>query len=615
MRSIVVSGSVDVASSPEDVWTFVSDTDRTNRLIGHEVLYRPIDPASSATGARFVAETRTGGFKLTYDELPFEWTHGKSFKVERRMRGGLLESYTLAWSLTPSRTIERGTRVDVTLELLPRYAVVRPVVWFQARGFVRRLTALAEAIDAHVRDNAPSPYRQPVSAADAHLVTNGIAALKKAGVREPLAERIGAHLREAPDADLVRVRPFELADAWACDRRELLGAMLHAVPAGLFDLRWAIVCPSCRTASDQTSALDEIAEEGHCQLCDISFELELDRAVEATFVPHAGVRRVPNQMFCIGGPARTPHVLAQVNVEPGSMRALEAPPESGRYRIFARGGAVASVEVDESGPAEARVSIGDDALRPADARVAPSGRVLVANATGEARHVKLERLGYASDAATAHLLSTVGEFRRLFSRDLIKRGTPLKVARVAILFSDLTGSTALYSQVGDAAAFRLVDDHFDVIKAAIERHEGAVVKTMGDAVMAAFLDPRQCIRASIEALRIFEAFRAGREHGALVGIKLGMFDGPCYVVTANGHLDYFGQTVNVASRVQHLAASGELVVPRETYDALGDDERRLVDRAERFEARVKGVDAPLDLLRLRLAAVTSDASEAPRTGT
>jgi adenylate cyclase len=230
--------------------------------------------------------------------------------------------------------------------------------------------------------------------------------------------------------------------------------------------------------------------------------------------------------------------------------------------------------------------------------VAPGGSIVVSNATAAARHVKVERLGYASLAATAHHLSTVEEFRRLFSRDLLKRGTPLKVTRVTILFSDLTGSTALYTRIGDAAAFRLVDDHFDVLKGAISRHDGVLVKTMGDAVMAAFRDPRECVRAATEALSAFERFRETSDHGALIGLKLGAVAGPCYVVTANAALDYFGQTVNVASRVQHLAAAGEVVVPFELFAALGEEERQRVRMTERFEARVKGVDEPLDLVRL-----------------
>src|SRR5205807_8187211 len=82
--------------------------------------------------------------------------------------------------------------------------------------------------------------------------------------------------------------------------------------------------------------------------------------------------------------------------------------------------------------------------------------------------------------------------------------------------------------------------------------------------------------------------------------KLGMHAGACYVVTANGALDYFGQTVNVASRVQHLAGSGEIVLVRELYDLLPEEERARLVLRETFEAVVKGVDEPLALVRVAL---------------
>ena len=113
----------------------------------------------------------------------------------------------------------------------------------------------------------------------------------------------------------------------------------------------------------------------------------------------------------------------------------------------------------------------------------------------------------------------------------------------------------------------------------------------------------------------FEAFRAKEKHGALVGLKLGLYAGACYVVTANGALDYFGQTVNVASRVQHLAASGEIVMPVEVFDFL---DRGPVERAcgeeNGCEARVKGVEGPLELVRvgLRSADLPVSRTAAPR---
>jgi class 3 adenylate cyclase len=607
MRAVVVTRSIDLASTPDRVWPLVADTDRWNRINGSaEVHYEPIEEGSPES-ARFVARTRAGGFTLTYEEMPFEWTHQKSFGVHRRMRGGPVESYTWRVQLEPLKAsaggggLEGGTRLTLRFEITPRSWALRPIAWINARSFAGKFEQLGRSIDEHLIANGASPYVEPVSPSDPELVDAAVARLRADDVPAELADKLRALVVQGPDADVVRMRPFELADQWGVDRRAVLRALLRAVPAGLVELRWSIVCPSCVTASQQVRALDEVSLEGHCQLCDISFDLDLDRAVEATFLPHPSVRKVPEAMFCIGGPARTPHVLVQSIVGARGEKALEVPPQPGRYRLFVRGGAAAPIEVDADGDASARATLTDGKIEPTHLHLAPGATLTLVSGHADARHVKIERLAFASAAATAHAVSTLPEFRTLFSKDLLKRGTPLKVARAAVLFSDLTGSTALYSSVGDAAAFRLVDDHFDVLRAVVAEHDGAVVKTMGDAVMASFVDARACTRAAIDALDRFETFRKQHPYGAQTGLKLGLFAGSCYVVTANGVLDYFGQTVNVASRVQHLAESGEIVLPGDVLDALpAEDRARLVEK-ERFEARVKGVENALALVRVGLA--------------
>lgn len=615
MRAIVVSRSVDLASPPERVWSFLADTERFNRLIGsHDVTYRPIEDGTTSS-ARFVAETRAGGFKLVYEEFPFEWSHRRTFGVHRRMRGGPVASYTWRCSLEKTSAgdhpgaLEGGTRATVRMEIVPRSPILSPIAWINAKLFTAKFVALGPLIDAHVFDGAESPYVKPASPADEGAVGAALGRLKEEGVEAGLADAMGALVAHGADADVVRIRPFAVADEWKRDRREVLRAFLLGVPAGLFELRWGIICPSCMTASQQARGLEEISAQGHCQLCDISFDLELDRAVEATFLPHPSVRRVPESLFCIGGPGRTPHVLVQATLEAGATREVDVPQEPGRYRLFVRGGAAATVEVDASGEPSPRATVAEDGVRPARVHASPGGAIRLSSECGDARHVKVERLDFASAAATAHTVSTLAEFRTIFSSDLLKRGTPLKVARAAVLFSDLTGSTALYSHVGDAAAFRLVDDHFDVLRAVVDAHDGVFVKTMGDAVMAAFVDATQCARAAIDALSRFEAFRAKAKHGDLVGLKLGMFAGACYVVTANGALDYFGQTVNVASRVQHLAASGEILLPVDVFEKLPAADRARLTERERLQAHVKGYDGELALVRAGLHDATTAGTE------
>jgi class 3 adenylate cyclase len=116
--------------------------------------------------------------------------------------------------------------------------------------------------------------------------------------------------------------------------------------------------------------------------------------------------------------------------------------------------------------------------------------------------------------------------------------------------------------------------------------------------MAAFVDEPNCAAAAVECLERFDAFRKTAKHGELTDLKLGMFGGACYVVTANGALDYFGQTVNVSSRLQHHAESGELIVEARVGEDLAKDGKLTV--SEPFAARVKGVAEPLSVVRVRL---------------
>jgi class 3 adenylate cyclase len=590
------------------VWPLLVDTDRMNRLIGMApVHYRAIEDDKHGA-ARFLAETRMGGFAVTYEEFPYEWEHPKRFGVHRKFIRGPLAWLRMGWTLEPRLQSDGkgiGTTLTITFEADTTSVLLRPIAWIGGRRAVAGMVELAREIDRHVHDHAPSPFLEPVAPSDAIELASALARLKEQAVRPDLAERIAAFVKRSPDADAIRIRPFELADEWHEPRREVLAAMLHAVPAGLVDLRWAIVCPSCRTASEEVSDLGDISREGHCQLCDIAFELELDRAVEVTFRPHDKVRRVPTQLFCMGGPARTPHVLTQIILPSGADAEIVAPTEEGRFRIFARGGALASLEVVADGAESLSARLRDDAITPSDLRARPGAPITIKNDTGDELHIKVERLAWASAAATAHELATLTEFRTLFSTDLLKRETPLKVARCAILFSDLTGSTALYTEVGDAAAFRLVDDHFDVLRAAVRTHDGAVVKTMGDAVMAAFTDERGCIDAAVESLVAFEAFRKTAKNGERTSLKLGLYGGACYVVTANGALDYFGSTVNVASRLQHLAEGGEIVLERRAAEHVAKDDRLIISAPS--EVRVKGVERPLEVVHVRMKAVHAEA--------
>jgi class 3 adenylate cyclase len=193
------------------------------------------------------------------------------------------------------------------------------------------------------------------------------------------------------------------------------------------------------------------------------------------------------------------------------------------------------------------------------------------------------------------------EFRDLFSSEVLSPGLQLSIATLAFMFTDLTGSTAMYQAVGQARAFRLVQDHFQVLGTAISRHHGALVKTIGDAVMATFSSGADALAAAFEIQRDIRSLQApeGIDPGHLV--KIGLHQGPCLAVNLNDRLDYFGTTVNAAARIEHECHGGEIVA---SLAVCRSDEaaRRLAESgAERQEELVhlRGISEALPVYRIK----------------
>ena len=600
MKPVVLTREVVCQADPATVWGLITDTDRLNRLAGMPPV--EVKTISEGGAARFLVTTNSFGVELEYEERPFEWVDGERFSILRKVRTGPVQSIEMIFALTPREP--SGTTVGLTLTLVPRSALLAPVAkglgWNALRGLAKAVARVLPGAKQSISSRwtgLPAPDLNVESLRQAAKELS----VRAAGA-EDLVERLVGLVREGSDAEVSRLRPYALAESWGAERRDVLALCLKAVRSGLLELQWDLVCPSCRTRSSKIASLSELDGEGHCQQCDIRFGVDLDRAVEATFAPPDDVRRYATQTYCVGGPARTPHVVSQVVLPARSERELRAPRTAGRYRLFVRGGTTATVQVEPGAAASSRVRADGAELSPAQLTVAPLGAVVVEWAGEDDRHAKLEYLEWSDQAATAHDLSLLPDFRRQFSKEVLRPGLSLKVGRVAIVFTDLTGSTQLYTRLGDARAFQVVHQHFDLLFGIVHEHRGVIVKTIGDALMAAFPDDAQAVKGTAAMLLAFPGFASRSEHSQDLSVKLGAYAAACYAVNANGRLDYFGQCVNIAARLQAQAGGGELVLTRELADrAEAEGWLSGCGVVERFTAVVKGVDTPIPAARIRVA--------------
>ena len=315
--------------------------------------------------------------------------------------------------------------------------------------------------------------------------------------------------------------------------------------------------------------------------CLIDVAADFERSVEVTFRPTAAARHVEGTEFCVAGPQVTPHVVVQQLMPPGSRSMLRTSLERGHYRFRALGlPGVVPVVVAPEGAAEANVRVGPEGWPPGDLQLAEETTLHLENAAGDEQLVVLERTAWSDQAATAAHVTALQVFRDVFASEALRPGEPISVGSLAVVFTDLRGSTSYYREVGDAPAFGSVLEHLDVLRQAVKAEEGAVVKAMGDAIMAVFGRPVCAVRAMLAA--------QGAVAGRPLALKVGIHYGPCIAVNQNGVLDYFGSTVNLAARLVGISSGDDIVV---SDAVLADTEVAALSlSAEPVQSAIKGFE-------------------------
>ena len=175
-----------------------------------------------------------------------------------------------------------------------------------------------------------------------------------------------------------------------------------------------------------------------------------------------------------------------------------------------------------------------------------------------------------------------------FEAMLARTGRRVKVERPpAMCFLDITGYTHLTQERGDAAAADLASRLARLVERTSVQHGGRAVKWLGDGVMLYFKDPGPGVEAALEMV-------AGVADAGLPPAHVGLHAGP--VVFQEG--DYYGQTVNLASRIAEYARPGEVLVSHEVVEAtnetgatfreIGPVELKGVSGAMRLYAALRG---------------------------
>jgi class 3 adenylate cyclase len=463
------------------------------------------------------------------------------------------------------------------------------------------------------------------------LLESKMTEIEQARIWSPrVISRFETLVRSGDDLSLYRVNPLAFARDRAISEAESIDLFLHATRSGLFEMSWDVVCPQSGMVLNSFGALRTLKTHYVCGLCDVSGETDLDDFIEVTFTVSPQLRRLPfhdpdslsvedyhwKLRFLSDG--RLPGQQVRfLDFLQGLVRGLAflPPGATTTLRSDLGRGALSGVNVQTQAafavpilgepaaiPTHLRVRYDGQRFSPSLSVVPPGPIVIDVENSGTARgslllinwpaEVLAQTVKPALDFEpymSGGMLLARQTFRRLFRSERVDEREGLGIRQVTLLFTDLKGSTAMYERLGDLNAYALVREHFALVGATVQRHSGAIVKTIGDAVMAVFSRPTDAVSAALDILGEIEHYNS--EHGdPSIILKIGAHCGPSIAVTLNENLDYFGQTVNVAARVQSLAEAGEICISEALYSAPGVSQILTGLKIVEFDAPLRGVE-------------------------
>jgi serine/threonine protein kinase/class 3 adenylate cyclase len=583
----------DLEAAPHQLWPYISNTNRLNRAVDLPAV-QFTSRAEFGRGVRRFGQFRKLGITAVWEEHPFEWVEARRLGVLREFSQGPFE-----WVMTLMELAPRaggGTRLMHRSRIAPRGWMGRTAaaveIGLKARRAVDRVYRRIDAVlMGKLRAGGlVDPFEEPppLSAARRRRLEKLLERLTTLGVDPLIAERLGDFLLLAPPQEAARIRPLALARRLALDPDQTVAACLYGAREGLLIPLWDILCPVCRIPSEIKDSLKAVRDHGRCEVCNLDFEQDFAGSVELIFRAHPEIRESELGTYCVGGPSHSPHVVAQVRVGAGERIELDLMLGEGAYRL--RGpqlGFTLDFRV-EPGASARRWDIDlARGLEPGLPRNLRTGgqHIVLSNGSSQELLGRVERTSPRDDALTAARASALALFRELFPGEVLSPGQLVSVANITLLVTALQDAAPLYRALGDARAFGLIHEHFRLLEERIKREGGALVKTMGEGMLAVFTEPVAAVRAGLELPKLLTAHAPTRE----LRLKLAIHRGPAMAATLNDHLDYFGTTVNTVCRLPEYAESDELAL---TPAVAADPEVAALLQARALITEIRKVELP-----------------------
>lgn len=534
--------SFKVKASIDRIFAVISDTSTINKHLN-------IPPRfTSEVNGELVIDTNYFGIKTQWVEKPWHWEFGKYIHVERFFNSGLLLYESAVFRIIPSENDNqhevqfyyRGNFKNTLFRFL--YKLIFPSFGKKMSEVIIKLCE-TETIE-HTKNNI-------------NLHNLILDKLKDTEIKNDHKEFIARLFSQFDDDELYKIQIPFFAEKYNFNQDELLSSFLEATQLGLLDLNWDVICPHCKGKRSRSNMLSELLVEDECKPCKLKFKVDSLNKIDVSFSLNPKYREVPEISFCAAEPAKKPHILFNDILEPQNNITIRKKLPKKHYRIRSIGKDYENIlEVDDPQNTLVEVEINENKVH----QIADNSEINIHNNTKEKVNIIFESLEEPKYALNPLSVFNNPTFKSLFKDQKIRSGVQLKLPEQIILFSDVVDSTKFYQSAGDAEAFKQINAHFKIMDDVIRKHDGIIIKTIGDAIMATFKNIQSATLAAKEAIRAIE-----QDEVCHLKLRFSLHKGPVVAVNHNTGIDYFGNTVNLSAKLQAISNANEISISEKVY--------------------------------------------------
>ncbi len=557
----------ELSSSPEDLWPFVSNTERLNRAINLPSV--TFSMRTSASGERRrIADAKISGIPMQWQEHMFEWIEAKRMSVLREFQRGPVRWLTSIVEL--QRRGDGGTTLTHSFRMNCRHLAGLAFVKIQMNALTKR------ALDRVYRrmDSVVGGPKQSDMTIDAFEAQN-VLSRNSSKLLDQITDRLVAKaldriaifkvidfVRTASAQDVGHVRPRVLARTLKLSSDAVVAVCLHGVQEGLFEISWDVICPSCRIATTSQDSIENIKKHTRCEACDFDFELNFATNVELIFRVNSQIRKPELGQYCIGGPAHSPHVASQTRLAAGETIDLGLELPEGHYVL--RGPQLPfsiPIHVNTTSTLDClQLDLSAGWTRKSSIELIAQRQLLtVSNHGANEILFRVERSTIPDDALTALQAAGLPFFRRYFSSQIPSAQQIASVQTLTLLVVTSRVAGELASRFGEFESCDLRKRHLEQLVELAVRFDGAFVRPFDEGGLLVFRNPASAVLA-LQQIRETIPQTDGRPTWQPI---VAVYQGPVLVTTINGQIEYLGTSLLVIHSLVSQGRPLEIATTRE----------------------------------------------------